>query len=198
MPVDLPSLMELAVRDPHGLGTELMHLDDATRRAFLEKAGSGAVSRRLFAAFGRLGPADAATLVQGTGVTVYHGRTSLPALGAFELHLFRRNDRGPIWGRTVNAPGAFLGPGYFGVGAGRELVVDFDLVPSQGDVPEGWPPVRSNSEGLAAMVFGGLQFHLRGSGKGMLSGSIWRSGRDQGAFVNLVRSTRGLEGSEGR
>ena len=48
------------------------------------------------------------------------------------------------------------------------------------------------------MVFGGLQFHLRGSGKGMLSGSIWRNGRDQGAFVNLVRSTRGLEGSEGR
>lgn len=195
MPVDL---LELAVRDPHGLGTELIGLDDGRRQALLAKAGLGSVSRKLFAAFEQLGPPDDASLVRGNEITVYFARTSFPALGAFELHLFRRDGRGPIWGRTVNTPGAFLGPGYFGVAAGRELVFDYDLLPSPEIVPEGWPKVRSNSEGIAAMVFGGMQFHLRGSGKGLLTGSIWRNRRDQGAFVNLVRARLALEGDEGR
>lgn len=191
---DLEAMLERAVQDPRRLGEEVARLDDDGRRALLEKAASGATSRRLYSAFGRLGPTDESALAPEDGVTVYLGRTSLPALGAFELHLFRRRGA-PLWGRAVTRPRAFAGPGYFVVDAGKELVLDFDRVPTPKDVPEGWPPVRSNGGGLAAVVFGGTQLRLRGSGSGLLTGPVLRRGRDQGAFVNLVRAKRPSDGS---
>lgn len=188
MSLAVSDLLNLALKEPARLDSALKSVGNVERKALLVAAASGNSSRLLTQSFERLEHGKhGVTLDLGKDVTVYFARTSLPALAAFELHFYRHS--GAIWGRVVLAVPSFLGPGYFGVTEGRELVIDFDHVPPPASEPKGWPAVTANSAGLAGFAFANTQFRLVGSGDGLLTGSIWRNGRDQGAFVSLVRAT---------
>lgn len=188
MSVDDSHLFEVATSRPESLDRALEGRSRHERIALLDKVASGATSRRIADALRRHREQGEADLELDHGVTVFLAKTSFPALGSFELHLFR-SDCGRIWGRTVTTAPTFLGPGYFGVTRGDELVLDFDVIPGPDiPLPKGWPPVVSNAVGLAAMTLAGTKLVLQGSGRGFLTGALWRGGRDQGIFVNLVRA----------
>ena len=64
---------------------------------------------------------------------------------------------------------AWLGPGYFELMPTSEsqyptdrgaYVVDYYRIP-EGDVPAGWPRIRSNTAGLSRFVYGGTRDYLR-------------------------------------
>jgi hypothetical protein len=187
MPVsDMANLLALARVEPDRFRAAIGVMDDPQRRRLLRTAASGLVSRDLYLAFGAAAPADPDALVSA-GITVYHGRLSLAPLSAFDLHVFR-DPTGNVWGRTVSQAPTLAGPGYFAVTAGHETIVDYDRVPPQKVVPQGWPPVVPNSAGLPSLVYGGVQFRLRGDPDKLLTGTVWRSGRNQGVFVTLVRA----------
>jgi len=186
MSLVLSKLLELADREPSRVEKEVSRMTESERVTLLEAAAVGTVSRRLAHAHCGLGRFDESTLLRKAGITTFHARTSLPALPAFEVQMFRA-DR-DTWGRAIVTPANFLGPGYFGVSTdNEELILDFDRVPPAAAVPAGWPPVVANTSGIAAIAFSNVTLRFRGSGAGILVGSVWRNGRDQGAFVDLIR-----------
>ncbi len=191
MSIHLDQLLDLAVQNPKSLAAEIVKLSNVDRRTLLNHAASGESSRRLAAAYAKHGSGKVSILSLEKGVATFHARTSLPAVPAFDFHFFK-DAHGNVWGRTEISVATFLGPGYFGVTEGKELrnelTLDFDRVPPADAVPKGWPPVQSNASALSAMLFQGVSIRVRGSAGGLLTGSVWRNGRDQGTFVNLVRA----------
>jgi hypothetical protein len=179
-------LLELALKEPRQLSARVKHLTNVERKALLSAVASGNSSRLLARALEQLEPSHGVKLALGKGTTVYFARTSLPALAEFELHFF--HDQHAIWGRVVFNVPSFVGPGYFGVQEGPELVIDFEQLPPAKSLPQGFPALASNSAGLAGFAFANTQLRFHGTGDGLLTGSVWRNGRDQGAFVNLVRA----------
>lgn len=187
MVLNASQLVELAIHKPDHIAHEVDKLENHQRLELLEQITARGVSRRLAEALHRY-KHDRDRLALGQGVTVFLAKTSFPALSSFQLHMFR-DAHGAVWGRTVTSAPTLVGPGYFGVHSGDELVLDFDRVPPpEVALPGGWPPVVSNDSGLAAIALAGTSFHLHGSGRGVLTGSVWRNGREQGVFVNLVRA----------
>jgi hypothetical protein len=179
-------LLALALKEPSKLPHELQRLGPVERRNLLDQAANGRHSVLLFDSLKKLEEGKKVTLALGKGVTIFYAKTSFPALGNFEMHFFQHGH--DVWGRVVTTAPTFFGPGYFGVQEGNPLVVDFDRIPPADAVPANFPKVTTNASGLAAVAFGGIQLKFTGSGKGLLSGSVFRNGKNLGAYVNMVRA----------
>lgn len=138
---------------------------------------------------------------------VHEGRNSLPVLYRF-AKVFGRSVLPPaaaaagvgavagqtgVWGYNRSAPWLMklAGPGYFVVAADPaapgELLIDYAVVPRS--VGSGWPRLRPNRGGVAALVYGGLRDTLRGVADGVCIGRAWRRGRALDTWFVLCRAT---------
>ncbi|MBX7083659.1 MAG: hypothetical protein K1X88_30905 [Nannocystaceae bacterium] len=188
MAFDLSHLLQTASEHPQALPKHLRTLDRPARASLLDAIANGAASRRLAEALRHChGKHGKSALEIGEAGAVFLAKTSFPALGAVELHLFRAPS-GAVFGRVVTMGQSLLGPAYFGVREGEAIEFDFDVVPGP-DVPtpKGWPAPTRNTAGLAGLSLAGTTLVLHGSGDGILSGAVVRGGKDQGFFVNMVR-----------
>lgn len=184
MRAELTQLLDLAVSDPDSSTAVVAKLSNPDRRLLLTQAASGDVSRRLSLANIRLG-SRADILGLNGGVAHFFAQSSLPALPPMTLHFFRDATR-KLWGRAEISATTFLGPSYFGVSEKSGLTLRFDRVPPAEVIPEGWPPVRPNAA-LSEMLFHGVTLRLFGHPGGIITGTVWRGGKNQGVFLNLVR-----------
>jgi hypothetical protein len=88
--------------------------------------------------------------------------------------------------------GTLTGPGYYRAveDPGRaEVLVDYNRVPpaDASELPEGWPRVRQNEDGLSRFVYGFMVDRLRRVSEHVTIGSAARKGRDLGSWFVLCR-----------
>jgi hypothetical protein len=160
-------------------------LDDVARVKLLRHASRAPIARRIYEKLDKPSPKILDLVVPKGAVAVYEGRTSLRSLGEFQLQIFR-DEKGGAWGRArvVNLPVPVNG--YFQVRAEDELIFDFSETPPRGLVPKGWPRPKGPTS-ATSMAFRGIEYRLRATGRGILTGSVWRHGKDLGVSVTLIR-----------
>ncbi|MBI5548121.1 MAG: hypothetical protein HY901_29930 [Deltaproteobacteria bacterium] len=142
------------------------------------------------------GPIELSLLVPGpvpAGHTVeWVGVNSLLLFRRFAKRFVRTSDPQLLVGHNTGAAQWLVGPGYFTVtvrpDCPSELLFDYTRVPPA--APPGWPALRSNEQGLARMVFGGMYDHLRAVGSHAAVGAAFTYGRGpRGQHFALARGS---------
>ena len=153
--------------------------------------------RRLYesaAGFLPLGLADLVPPSRRDGETVRHfGKNTLPAFTHFEKRFCRPAGEDPkrpelLYGFNFQSLAWLTGPGYFVARADPslpEVLIDYRELPPA--APTGWPPVRSNANGAARLVYGFMVDRLRRISEHVTIGSAARNGRDLGSWFLLAR-----------
>jgi hypothetical protein len=170
------------------------------RVAAVRSAGR-AEQRRLYEAVKDFAPVRLTDLVAPARADLapvrHYGRNTLPAFTHFEKRFCRPRGADPgapreLYGFNFQSLSAITGPGYFVAveDPGRpEVWVDYRRVPPArpADLPEGWPPVRSNEGFPGRLVYGFMVDTLRRVSEHVTIGSAARHGRDLGSWFVLCR-----------
>lgn len=130
----------------------------------------------------------------GTEV-VHAGKNSLPIFSHFEKRFCAADGRpGVVYGYNHNWFNfTSAGPGYF-VGRPHDDDRDeyglnyYEMPPSQGAVPAGWPRVRRNELGLQFFIYARMIDYMRKIAPGVTIGRAWRQGRKTGNYFVLCRT----------
>lgn len=131
----------------------------------------------------------------------HRGRNSLPLPRKhrlFEKRFCRPGDGSArLFGYNEAPSGRLIGPGYFVAvrTAGRAdweprgaLVVDYFQVPDDpAELPERWPRLRSNREGLQRFVYGGTRDFMRGVSTHVSIGAAYKGEKALDHYFILVR-----------
>jgi hypothetical protein len=153
--------------------------------------------RRLYASADGFLPVRLVDLVSPNAedmVPVRHfGKNTLPAFRIFEKRFCRPEGVDPeapdrLYGFNFQALSWVTGPGYFvarNAAERPEVLIDYHEVPTV--VPEGWPAVRGNEQGLSRFVYGFMIDTLRRVSQHVTIGSAARKGKDMGSFFVLCR-----------
>jgi hypothetical protein len=188
-------LRETAVR-PREIADLLDGLAHPARVAAVRTLGRSE-QRALYRAVDGFRPLHLADLVParvGEFEPVRHfGRNTLPLFTHFEKRFCRprgadREKPDELYGFNFQTLQRLTGPGYFVAHEDPrrpEVWIDYTRVP--GSHPEGWPPLRSNEQGLARLVYGFMVDTLRGVSEHVTIGSAARKGRDIGSWFVLCR-----------
>lgn len=137
-------------------------------------------------------------------VAVHHrGRNTLPLPGPlrrFEKRFARPEDGSArLFGYNEGATRAWIGPGFFvavptaGNAAWEErgaVVIDYFQVPD-GPVPEGWPAVKRNDQGLQVLVYNGTRDFMRRVSREVSIGAAYKGEKKLGHYFTLCRLPRG-------
>ncbi len=129
----------------------------------------------------------------------HFGRNTLPIpapLRFFEKRFARPEDgSNRAFGFNESPTRGLLGPGYFVLIAcdGNEawmargaMVVDYFQVPD-GSVPQGWPAVVPNRQGLQRFVYQGTRDFMRKVAEGVLIGAAYKGEKSLDHYFTLVR-----------
>ncbi|MCC6559470.1 MAG: hypothetical protein IT372_41655 [Polyangiaceae bacterium] len=181
------------------------HLDGLTHEGRLEalKATTRADQRALYQAAREALPITLDHFVpDGTPplVAVHHkGRNSLPLPSPFRFFekRFARPEDGAarLFGYNEGSTRAVIGPGYFvavptaGNAAWEErgaVVIDYFQVPD-GPVPEGWPKVKKNSQGLQFFVYNGTRDFMRRVSQHVSIGAAYKGEKALDHYFTLCR-----------
>ncbi|MBI5516614.1 MAG: hypothetical protein HY909_22710 [Deltaproteobacteria bacterium] len=170
--------------------TETRSLGRGLQRRLYQKAASGPVMT-----LGELVPEG----VPARREVRHHGKNTLPVPGPysrFEKRLARPEAGGErLFGYNEGASRWFLGPGYFVAvpTAGNKdwvnrggVVVDYFQVPD-GAVPDSWPKVVPNTQGLQRFVFHHTRDFLRRVSKHVSIGIAYKEEKCLDHFFTLVR-----------
>ncbi len=119
---------------------------------------------------------------------IFEGRNSLPMFTRFQKRFCRR--AGVIVGYNHQAMGAFTGPGYFVLTEADdthpgEIVMDYTKAPPF--EPPGWPAYKPNESGLSRLVYAHMKDYCRRVARGVIIGSAFKKGAEEGAFFSLTR-----------
>lgn len=118
---------------------------------------------------------------------IFSGLNSLPLFRKFEKR-FARTSRGTIIGFNFQLMSFLTGPGYFMVEqAANELLIDYTKVPTQEQVPAGWPKVKPNDRGLSNFVYKNMHDFLRRVSRDVAIGQATRLGQPIHQYFVLVR-----------
>ncbi len=131
-------------------------------------------------------PLTLAELVGAEGAIVRHeGQNDLlPGFDRFEKHLVARD--GAVQGINVQKFSWLVGPGHFTVREeGEEVWFDYTVV--AGSVPEGWPALVPNEQGLSRLVYGHMIDRVRRVVPGMVVGKVFRRGLPEEHYFMLLR-----------
>jgi len=201
-PLDLTALIHEPRASIEPIAAYLDGLDHARRVAELSRT-SRSDQRRLFEL---AGSSTALTLEHflpvgsepGVGV-VHHGRNTLPVPRKhrfFAKTMCRPEDGSRrAFGYNDSPSKGWIGPGYFVLHetAGRpeweergSWVVNYLSAPD-GPVPEGWPRVRSNREGLQRLVYHGTLDFMRRVSSHVSIGSAYRGQTALDHYFTLCR-----------
>lgn len=120
---------------------------------------------------------------------IFEGRNSLPLASRFQKRFCKRG--GEMVGYNHQTLAFATGPGYFVVGEGdashpNELLFDYTRPPPF--VPDGWPPVRDNREGLSRLVYYNMKDYCRPAAEGVIVGAAFKGGAAQNAYFALARA----------
>jgi hypothetical protein len=129
----------------------------------------------------------------------HFGKNTLPLprpLRFFEKRFCRPEAGSPrLFGYNQTPVVGWIGPGYFvAVQTAGEpaweargaVVVDYFRVPD-GRVPDGWPPVVANSQGLQRFVYGGTRDFMRRLSRHVTIGAAYKGERPLDHYFVLVR-----------
>ncbi len=118
---------------------------------------------------------------------VMEGRNSLPAFTRFAKVFYHPPGQNVLYGynRTTIAP--LIGPGYFVVDplTNGGVLIDYDKLPPM--QPQGFPALRGNDSGIAALVNGGLKDATYAVTRNVWIGRATKNGKGMGYFI-LARS----------
>jgi hypothetical protein len=137
-------------------------------------------------------------------VAVHHkGRNSLPLpspFRSFEKRFARPEDGSArLFGYNEGITRRVIGPGFFvaiptaGKPAWEErgaVVIDYFQVPD-GPVPEGWPAVKRNSQGLQKLVYNGTRDYMRRVSKDVSIGAAYKGEKALDHYFTLCRVPAG-------
>ena len=126
------------------------------------------------------------------GEVIHEGRNTLPVLSRFQKRFIRDVKRSDIlYGYNEGVTRPVIGPGYFVAemdAARAERGVNYYRVPP-GDVqlPQGWPEIRTNEEGLQRFVFSNMVDYLRRVSAHICIGRAYRASRETRNYFLLCR-----------
>ena len=137
-------------------------------------------------------------------VAVHHrGRNSLPLPGPlrrFEKRFARPEDGSArLFGYNEGATRKWIGPGFFVAvpTAGNPaweprgaVVIDYFQVPD-GPVPEGWPEVKRNDQGLQVLVYNGTRDFMRRVSREVSIGAAYKGEKQLDHYFTLCRLPAG-------
>jgi hypothetical protein len=166
-------------------------LDRAGQRALFERASHASIDLDHFVPT-RVGPARE---------VIHHGRNTLPLPASQKL--FQKRFARPhaddgvdgLYGYNEAPTRGLIGPGYFVAvpTAGNAeweprgaIVVDYFQVPA-GGVPESWPKVVPNSQGLQMFVYNKTRDFMRKVSEHVSIGAAYKKEKALGHFFILVR-----------
>ena len=125
------------------------------------------------------------------GAEVIHdGRNSLALFRTFRKRFCRASGERELWGYNDQALQRFTGAGYFVAyeQEPKDVVFDYERLP-RSPLPEGWPPVLSNSKGLSRLIYGGTRDIVRRVSNFVSIGRVYRGERPRDVWFMLVRET---------
>ena len=127
---------------------------------------------------------------------IHHGRNTLPAFTLFQKRFARPDDGSArLFGYNEGATRPLIGPGCFvtiptaghpGWPERGGVVVDYFQVPD-GPVPDGWPKVIPNSQGLQMFVYNKTRDFMRGVSTHVSIGRAFRNESAMSAWFMLCR-----------
>jgi hypothetical protein len=123
---------------------------------------------------------------------IHEGRNTLPVLSRFQKRFTCDINRSDIlYGYNEGVTRSVIGPGYFVAEPDPvrgEVGVNYYRVPP-GDVqlPQGWPEVRTNEEGLQRFVFSTMVDYLRKVSSHVSIGRAYRANRETRNYFLLCR-----------
>lgn len=120
-------------------------------------------------------------------IVIHEGQNSLPFFSVFQKRVVRRGD--VIQGYN-HQPWAWLtGPGHFLVREGDPTHpgAHFSYLEVAKDVPAGFPPLRENTAGLSALVYGHMVDYLRRVSAHAVIGAAYKKGKGPLDYFVLVR-----------
>lgn len=130
---------------------------------------------------------------------IHYGKNTIPVPRPFQLFekRFALPEEGPdrLFGYNEGLTRPLIGPGYFVAEetshredwvARGQIVVDYFQVPNQ-PVPEGWPKVIQNNQGLQRFVFHQTRDFMRKVSEHVSVGSAFRDGKEMGFWFVLCR-----------
>ncbi|AUX24955.1 hypothetical protein SOCEGT47_054960 [Sorangium cellulosum] len=204
----MPELNDL-VRQGASVARVAEYLDGLTHEERLRALSitTRAVQRTLYNAASASPPLTLDFFVPGgtpPRVAVHHkGRNSLPLpppLRVFEKRFAAPEDGSArLFGYNEGLTRAWIGPGYFvavptaGNAAWQErgaIVIDYFQVPD-GPVPDGWPNVVPNSQGLQSVVYAGTRDFMRRVSKDVSIGAAFKGEKALDHYFTLCREPRG-------
>jgi len=175
--------------DPIARRLETLELDGRAQKLLYEKAADGL-------------PVDLAHFVpegvEDDREIIHAGRNSQPAFRYFEKRWCRPGGRpGELWGYNEASVRPLIGPGYFVAhpteGGGSDprgaVVVDYFMQP-QGPMPEGWPRIRPNSQGLQMFVYNKMRDYMRRVSGHVSIGAAYRMEKRVMGYFVLCREER--------
>ena len=130
----------------------------------------------------------------GPAVEVIHkGKNSLPVFSHFEKRFCRTaDDANVLYGYNEGSTRKVIGPGCFvaSVDAERgEVGVNYYHVPpTDAALPEGWPAVKPNEEGIQKFVYAQMIDYLRKVSDHVTIGRAYRKGKVTNNFFLLCRT----------
>jgi len=127
------------------------------------------------------------------GVEVIHeGKNSLPVFTLFQKRFARdAKPEGMVFGYNEGATRKLIGPGYFVAeydDVRMEVGVNYYRVPpADTSLPEGWPEIKPNEEGLQRFVFSTMVDYLRVVSKHVSIGRAYKANKEQNNYFLLCR-----------
>ncbi len=128
-----------------------------------------------------------------SGLEVIHeGKNSLPVFSLFQKRFARdAKSGGMIFGYNEGSTRKLIGPGYFIAeydDVRMEVGVNYYRVPPEDTVlPEGWPQIVTNEEGLQRFVFSTMVDYLRVVSSHVSIGRASKANKEQNNYFLLCR-----------
>jgi hypothetical protein len=117
-------------------------------------------------------------------VVIHHGQNSLPAFNAFQKRVVDNN--GVLQGYNHQAMAWITGPGHFTLSQDEdEVLFDYTREPEHGF--DAFPPIKKNTRGLSALVYGNMIDRVRRVSKDCVIGAAFKEGKAMNAWFMLLR-----------
>ena len=117
-------------------------------------------------------------------VVIHHGQNSLPAFNAFQKRVVDNN--GVLQGYNHQTMAWITGPGHFTLSQDEgEVLFDYIREPEHA-FPE-FPPLKKNTSGISALVYGNMIDRVRRVSKHCVIGAAFKKGKAMNAWFMLLR-----------
>lgn len=131
--------------------------------------------------------------ISATLEVIHWGRNSLPLFHQFQKRFCRVEGNDEIlYGYNEGSLRWLIGPGYFIARhdeGNNSFCVDYlSVPPADAQLPNGWPAIQSNDQGIGQLVFGGMIDYLRKVSDRVFVGRAERGGKLQNNYFMLCRS----------